>query len=113
MDNKPAESRNFPRVKFSGTLACQIRGSHEIMNTIGEDLSFSGIRFINDAFIPRNTPVMLEINLLSKIIKPIAQIIWFASFPRQDKFHFGAQFLELNQKDKQSLSDFLALTADQ
>ncbi len=88
-------------------MRCQVRGSREIINTIGEDLSLSGVKFINDKFIPPHTPVMLEINLLSQIVRPIAQIVWSSPFPRQDKFHLGAQFLEWNPTDKKNLSDFL------
>ncbi len=107
MDNRLKESRHFHRLSFSGPMRCQVRGSREFINTVGEDLSLSGVKFINNKFIPPHTPVMLEINLLSQIVRPIAQIVWSSPFSRQDKFHLGAQFLEWNPTDKKNLSDFL------
>ncbi len=107
MNNRLKELRLFPRLNFSGPLRCQVRGSQEIVGTVGEDLSASGVKFVSDKFIPPHTPVMLEINLLSQVVRPIAQIIWSTPFPRQDKFHLGARFLEWNPQEKKSLSDFL------
>ena len=107
------ETRLAPRVRFSGPLRCQIRGSGEISGTISEDLSLSGIRFISSKFIPSQTPVMLEISLFSQIVKPIAQIIWASPFFRQDKFHLGARFLEWDPKEKKDLSDFVNMRLKQ
>lgn len=109
MDNRPKESRRCSRINFSGPLRCQVRGFPKITSTVGEDLSLSGVKFINDSFIPPNTPVMLEINLLSQVIRPIAQIVWATPLPRQDKFHLGAKFLEISLKEKETLSEFLTL----
>jgi len=113
MLNRASESRRFPRINFSGPLSCQVRGSQEITNTVSEDLSASGVKFISGEFIPPNTPVMLEINLLSKVIRPIAQIVWSMPFPRQDKFHLGARFLEWDPKEEKSLNDFLNMRLKQ
>ncbi len=109
MDNRAKESRRCTRVNFTGPLRCQVRGSPKIISTVGENLSSFGIKFINDTFIPPNTSVMLEISLFSQVIRPVAQIIWATPFPRQDKFHVGAKFLEIDSKEKEKLSDFLTL----
>jgi hypothetical protein len=113
MFNRVTESRQSPRINFSGPLRCQVRGSQDIIGTIGEDLSVSGVKFIGRKFIPPNTPVMLEINLLSRIVRPIAQIVWSEPFPHQDKYHLGAKFMEWNLEDKKSLSDFLNMRLNQ
>ena len=113
MFNRANESRRSSRINFSGPLRCQIRGLQEITSTISEDLSVSGVKFIAEKFIPPNTPVMLEINLLSKIVRPIAQIVWSMPFPHQDKFHLGAKFLEWDPREKKSLSDFLNMRLNQ
>lgn len=101
------EFRHFSRLNFSGPLRCQVRGSQEIINTVSEDLSLSGVKFINNKFIAPSTSVMLEINLKPNIIRPIARIIWSSALPRQDKFSLGAEFMELDSKDKKSLADYL------
>ncbi len=113
MFNRTNESRLSPRINFSGPLRCQVRGSQEITGTISEDLSASGVKFIAGKFIPPNTPVMLEINLLSKVVRPIAQIVWSMPFPRQEKFHLGAKFLEWDPQEKKSFSDFLNMRLNQ
>lgn len=113
MNNRIKESRLFPRIKFTGPLRCQVRGSQEITSTVSEDLSVSGVKFVAGKFIPPNTPVMLEINLLSQVVRPIAQIVWSSPFLRQDKFHLGARFLEWDPKEKKSLSDYVNLKLNQ
>jgi hypothetical protein len=113
MDNRSKESRQFPRLNFSGPLRCQVRGSQEITSTVSEDLSLTGVKFVTGKFIPPHTPVMLEINLLSQVVRPIAQIVWSSPFPRSDKFHLGAQFLEWDPKEKKSFSDFLNMKLQQ
>ena len=100
-------------MNFSGPLRCQVRGAKESFSTVAEDLSLSGVKFINSSFIPPHTPVMLEINLLSQVVKPIAEIVWSAPFFRQDKFHLGARFLEWDPKDKKSLAEFLNMKLHQ
>jgi hypothetical protein len=107
MNNRLQETRLFPRMNFSGPLRYQVRGSHEITSTVGEDLSLSGVKFTSGKFIPPSTPVMLEINLLSQVVRPIAQIVWSMPFGRQDKYQLGAHFLEWDPQEKKSLSDFL------
>jgi|WetSurMetagenome_2_1015567.scaffolds.fasta_scaffold270253_3 hypothetical protein len=113
MDRGFNESRLFPRIKFTGSLRCQIRGSGEVTSTVSEDLSLCGVKFIHPKFIPSQTPVMLEINLFSQVVRPIAQIIWSTPFSRQDKFHLGAKFLEWDPKEKKNLAEFINLRLKQ
>lgn len=113
MNNRLKESRLFPRINFTEPMRCQVRGSQEITDTVSEDLSVSGVKFVAGKFIPPNTPVMLEIKLFSQVIRPIAQIVWSAPFFRQDKFHLGAQFLEWDTKEKKSLADYVNLKKTQ
>jgi hypothetical protein len=109
MNNRSIESRLFPRLDFSGSVSCQVRGAKEIGRSVSEDISLSGIKFISDSFIPPQTPVMLEINLLSQVVRPIAQIVWSSPFPRQNKFHLGARFLEWDPQDKKRLNDYITM----
>ncbi len=107
------ESRSFTRFDFSGPLRCQVRGSHEITRTVSEDLSLSGVKFINNKFIAPSTPIMLEISLKQNVIRPIARIVWSSALPRQDNFALGAEFIELDSQDKKNLSDYLKMRISQ
>jgi hypothetical protein len=107
------ESRRFPRVNFSGPLRFQVRGIPDVVDTVCENISLSGIRFINNSFVTPATPVMLEMNVLSRIIRPIAKVVWSQPFHRQDKFHLGAEFLEWDPGDKKFFSDYLSMKLKQ
>lgn len=107
------ETRRFPRINFSGPLRFQVRGMHDVFDTVCENISLSGIRFINNAFVPPATPVMLELNVLSHIVRPIARVVWSSPFHRQDRFHLGAEFLEWDPKDKKYFSDFISMKLNQ
>ena len=107
------ESRRFPRIEFSGPLRCSVRGSPEVTGTVTQNLSLSGIGFISSSFLAPSTTVMLQIQLLSRIIQPIAQIVWSSPVSRQDKYRHGARFIECDPQDKKNLSDFLTMRSYQ
>lgn len=112
MAEKLEEKRHFPRVRIKSPLRCQVRGSHEFNNAIGEDISAGGLSFINNRFIARATPVMLEVNLLSRILTPIGKIAWASPIPHSDRYRLGIEFIEIEPQDKKYLSDFIEMRTD-
>jgi hypothetical protein len=109
MASVPAEKRRFPRLELHTELHYQVRGLSETNNTISDDLSANGVSFSSNGFISPGTAVMLEINLLSRVLRPIGRIAWSTPFPHSDRYKSGAEFLELDQKDKDYLSDYIEL----
>ncbi|MDD5730170.1 MAG: PilZ domain-containing protein [Candidatus Omnitrophica bacterium] len=101
------EKRRFPRTKLTSTLRYQLRGSSEYNSAASENVSEGGMAFINNRFIPSQTSLMLEINVLSKVLTPIGKISWSSYIPHTDRYRMGVEFLEMDPKDKEYLSDFI------
>ena len=114
MINRIEETRRAPRIDFTGPLRCQVRGTPVFLNTLSDDISDSGIGFINNKFIPPQTTVMMEINIFARVLRPIGKIVWSSPFAHADKYRFGAQFLEWeNSQDKKYLSDYINMKLNQ
>lgn len=102
-----AEKRNFPRIKLRTNIRYQIRGLSEYNNTVSNDISLGGIGIINPDFISPRVPVMLEINVLSCILRPIGKIAWACPLPHSDGYRLGIEFSELDPGEKNYLQDFI------
>lgn len=101
------EKRFFPRVKCRAALRYQIRGSSLFNNTISEDICSAGVGFIADAFIAPSNNIGLQINVLSRVLNPIARVMWITPVPRSDRYHLGLKFVEFDPNEKKYLSDFI------
>lgn len=102
-----SEKRDFSRIKLHSPLRYQIRGRHEFYNTISDNISVGGIGFVNNKFIAPLTPLMLEINVLSRILRPIGRVAWSHPLPHSNRYRLGMEFLELNPGEKNYLKDFI------
>ena len=101
------EKRNFPRIRLRTQLRYQIRGTPDFNNALSEDISLSGMGFINDNFIVPSSNVTLEINILSRILTPIGRITWSMPLEHSDRYRLGVEFLEFNPVEKRYLGDFI------
>jgi hypothetical protein len=101
------EKRRFPRLELSLPLRYQIRGIPEFNNAVSDNFSVGGVSFINDKFIAPNTALMLEINILSRILNPVGRVVWSYNVSRSDKYKLGIEFLELDPADKNYISDYI------
>ncbi len=104
------KERQFPRIRFTTPIRVQVRGSGEFSRTVGENVSENGLCFVNDRFIPPSTPVMLEIEVLSRVLRPIGRIVWSTPFPRSNRYRSGMEFVEFDAGEKKFLSDFVNMT---
>lgn len=107
MATKPAEKRTFPRITLHTPLRYQIRGTADFNNTVSDDISLNGLGIINDRFISPQTYVMLEISVLSRILRPMGKIAWASPLPHSDRYKLGIEFLRLEPKEKSYLQDFI------
>lgn len=107
MPENPEEKRQFPRIILKTPLRYQVRGRPEFNNCLSEDISVGGIGFAGDRFIAPLTNLMLEVNILSRILTPVGRVVWANSLPHSGRFRLGVEFLELNPLDKQYLADYL------
>ncbi len=103
------EKRRFPRIELKTPLHFQVRGTPDSINTVTDDISEGGLGFINNGFIAPQTSVALEISILSRILHPFGRIAWSQPIAHTDRYRVGIEFLEIDQKDKSFLSDFINL----
>lgn len=101
------EKRIFPRLRLRAPLRYQVRGTPEVSETVSDDISAGGISFIDRKFIAPASLIMLEVNLLSRILKSVGRVAWSSPLPRCDRYRSGIQFLELDSREKSYLNDFI------
>ena len=89
------DKRSSPRVTFRTPLRYQVRGTPELKETISENISAGGIGFINSGFIVPQTLVMLEISVLSRVLRSVGRIAWASSVSHSEKYRLGVEFVEL------------------
>lgn len=103
------EGRSSQRIQYSRPMQFQKRGTGQVISTISENISVNGVSFLSDSFIPPETAVMLEIGVFSRVVRPIARIVWSQPTPSSNRYRVGAQFMELDPKEKEFLSDYITM----
>jgi hypothetical protein len=107
MLSEPQEKRRFPRIRLKTPLSFQIRGISGIHNAICDDISLGGAGFVNNEYLAPRTPVTAQINILSKILNPAAQVAWALPLPHSNRYRIGLEFLELEPQEKNYLKDYI------
>lgn len=103
------ENRRFPRVDYHLPVRYQLGGKQVFDNVLCNDISCGGVRFTSEEFIPTSTPVMLEINVLNRILRPIGKISWSMPVPHSDRNQIGIEFMDFNVLERNYLEDFVSL----
>lgn len=106
---KPKDKRCSPRITLRTPVRCQIRGEAEFHNSLCENISLGGLSFVGNKFIVPKTPVMLEVNVLSRILHPVGQVVWSQPLPHSNRNRLGIEFLELDPQENNFLKDFINL----
>jgi hypothetical protein len=89
------DRRAATRIFFNSAIRYTQKGSAEYSNTVGKDLSNSGIDFISNEFIPKNSQLTFEIHSPWQV-EPIyvsAEVVRVSSQPYSERFEIGAKFL--------------------
>ena len=107
MINRLEEYRQTPRVKLQDEVRYQIRGKPVYSHTISDNISCGGMSFSNGRFLAPDTLLMLEVNVLSRVLKPVAKVRWANSVAHTDRYKYGVEFLEMDSEDKKYLSDYI------
>lgn len=107
MQNK--EKRRFQRVDLHSALRYQVRGAPSFDNAVSDNISEGGLAFNSLEFIPPSTPVMLEVNLLSRILHPIGRVSWCQPLPHSSRNRLGVEFLEFDSSERKYLSDYIGM----
>ena len=101
------ENRCTPRFNFRSQVRYQPRGKQIFDSGISNDISCGGLRFTNEQFIPTATLVMLEINLLNRILRPVGKVAWSMPLAHSSRNQTGIEFVEFNALEQNYLKDFI------
>jgi c-di-GMP-binding flagellar brake protein YcgR len=103
------EKRRFSRLKILNPMRYQIRGTNQFDNVMSDNVSLGGIAFLNDSFIPPQTPLAMDIKVLSHVLNTTGIVKWSQPIPHSDTYRTGVEFSEMDAKDKQHLSELLIM----
>ena len=104
---KQKENRCFPRLNFHSRIRYQYRGKPDFDSGISKDISCGGLRLTNEQFIPISTLVMLEINVLNRILRPVGKVAWSQPLAHSNRNQTGIEFVEFNRAEQHYLKDFI------
>lgn len=107
MELKNQEKRQYPRLKLKVPLKFQVRGKPEYYNSITTDISLNGVGFVHDDYLPPATNLMLDINVLSRVLNPIGRIAWVSPLAHSNRYHYGIEFMEIDQEKRSFLAQYL------
>ncbi|MFA5093560.1 MAG: PilZ domain-containing protein [Candidatus Omnitrophota bacterium] len=106
---KQKENRLTARLDFNAQIRYQLRGNPDFDNAISNDISCGGLRFTSSKFIPTESAVMLEINVLNRILRPIGKVAWSRPVAHSDRNQTGIKFVEFAIPEQNYLKDFINL----
>ena len=101
------ENRSSPRINFHSKVHYQLRGKPEFDSAVTSNISCGGMRFSNDKFIPTSTAIMLEINVLNRVLRPIGRIAWSQPVSHSNRSHMGVEFIEFDTLERNYLKEFI------
>lgn len=107
MPTREKENRSSPRIGFHAKIHYQLRGKPDFDTATTSDISYGGLKFTNDRFIPPATPLMLEINVLNRVLRPIGKVAWSNPLPHSNRNQTGIEFVEFNVLERNYLKDFI------
>lgn len=108
-----ANKRQFPRLNLHSPLRYQIRGNPHFDNAISDNVSVGGLSFTSDTFLAPDTKVMLEFNVLSRVLRTIGRVAWTSPLPHSYRNRSGVEFLEVPEEDRKYLSDYVDIRLSQ
>lgn len=107
------ENRCFPRVDFHSEARYQLRGKPDFGYVVSNDISCGGLRFTSNKFIPTSTLMMLEINVLNRVLRPVGKVSWSTPLAHSDRNQMGVEFMEFNTLERNFLRDFVNMQLGQ
>ncbi|MFA4888199.1 MAG: PilZ domain-containing protein [Candidatus Omnitrophota bacterium] len=105
--------RCFPRMVIRAPIRFQVRGQAEAYQGLCDNISAGGLGFSCDRFIAPLSTLMLEINILSRVLRPVGKVAWAQDLPRSFRSRLGVEFIEMDPAEKNYLGDYIGLHAGQ
>ena len=104
---KQKEDRCFPRLAFRSKIRYQLRGKPDFDSGISKNISYGGLKFANEQFIPTSALVMLEIKVLNRILRPVGKVVWSMPLAHSNRNQTGIEFVEFDSVERNYLQDFI------
>ena len=101
------DARSFPRISLRAPVRYQLRGEPHYYHSVCENISSGGMSFICNKFVAPLSTLMLEVNVLSRILRPVGKVVWAQPLAHSDRNKLGVQFLQLDNLEKDYLKDFI------
>ena len=103
-------NRRAPRVDLRSQMRYQVRGKpSESDNAVSNNISACGVAFNANKFLAPQTSLMLEIDILSRVLHPIGRVAWCQPLPHSERNRLGVEFLELDPVEKNFLEDYIKM----
>jgi hypothetical protein len=89
------DKRIASRISFTSPVRYYQKGASGYSDTVGKDISNSGIGFISNEFVPKNSHLVFELRSPWQIepIQALAEVVWISNKPYSERFEVGARFL--------------------
>jgi hypothetical protein len=90
------DKRIAPRILFNSPIRYSQKGVSGYNDTVGKDLSNSGLGFISNEFVPKNSRLVVELHSPWQMepIQALAEVVWISNQPYSESFKVGARFLD-------------------
>lgn len=110
---KSKDNRLNPRLDFHSCVRYQLRGKPEFDRGVSKDISCGGLLLTNEKYLSPASLVMLEIDVLSRVLRPVGKIAWSMPLAHSPRSQTGIEFVEFNQAERNYLKDFIAMQLGQ
>ncbi len=101
------ERRENPRIGISFPVACKTLPSRRYFYTVSKDLSLGGIKILNHEFIPKDSLLKLNINLIDRVLIVKGELVWCNKERLSERYISGLKFVEISKNDQKHLLEFL------
>ncbi len=101
------QRRKQKRVKISFPIECDCLSHRNYFCSVSRDLSLTGIQTVNNSFIPKDSIVKININLIDRFVSLKANVIWSIKKRASERYSTGLEFIETTQAHKRHITHFL------
>jgi hypothetical protein len=108
---KQNENRCFRRLAYRTKIHYRFRGKPDFDIGISKDISCGGLRLTSEEYIPTSTLLMLEINVLNRVLRPVGRVAWSMPLAHSNRNQTGIEFVEFDNVEKNYLKDFIDMQA--
>lgn len=101
------EKREYNRINISFPIEYRILPLSKYFYTVSKDLSLGGAKIITNTFVPKNKLVKVNLNLIDKLLRFNAKVVWCNKKRQSEEYFIGLEFERISETAKEEFSDFL------